>query len=112
MNPADVDCDADDPACYCAASELVGLLGRKYVMEIVCIVAAHDRVRFGELESHLPGASTSTLSARLAELGDADIVRREQYDEIPPRVEYRLTDDGAALASRLRPVVEWAVDRE
>jgi len=37
---------------------------------------------------------------------------REQYDEIPPRVEYELTEDGEELAERLRPVLEWVQSRE
>ena len=105
-------CDVDDGACRCVASGLMELLGRKYVMDIVCVVAAHDGVRFGELEAHVPAASTSTLSARLDDLVEADILSREQYDEIPPRVEYAFTDDGAELADRFRPVAEWILERE
>jgi DNA-binding HxlR family transcriptional regulator len=81
-------------------------------MEIVCIVGAHGTVRFGEIESHLPGASTSTLSTRLEELVDAGLVERERYAEIPPRVEYELSADGEELATRLEPVVEWVAERE
>lgn len=87
------------------------LLGRKYVMDIVCIVGVHDTVRFGEIEAHLPGASTSTLSTRLDELVEAGLVERERYAEIPPRVEYELSEDGRELAERFEPVVEWAAQR-
>jgi DNA-binding HxlR family transcriptional regulator len=79
-------------------------------MDIVCVVAAHGTVRFGEIEDHLPGASTSTLSTRLDDLVEAGLIERERYAEIPPRVEYSLSDDGAELAERLRPVVEWAAE--
>jgi DNA-binding HxlR family transcriptional regulator len=109
---AETDCDPDDPACRCVLSDVMELLGRKYVMDVVCIVAAHGTVRFGEIENHLPGASTSTLSTRLDDLVDAGLVERERYAEIPPRVEYSLSDDGAELAERLRPVVEWATEHE
>ena len=37
---------------------------------------------------------------------------REQYDEIPPRFEYELTDEGAELAERLQPLMEWLRERE
>lgn len=66
------------------------LLGRKYVMGPVCPVEARGQVRFGETEAHLPDASTSTLSTRLDELEAIRLLRRERYDEIPPRVEYEL----------------------
>ncbi|QIO22350.1 helix-turn-helix domain-containing protein [Haloarcula sp. JP-L23] len=106
------DCATDDPRCYCLLSDVLDLLGRKYVMDVVCVVAVHGTVRFGTLEAHIPEASTSTLSARLDSLEDAGLLTREQYDEIPPRVEYELTDDGAELAERLQPVLEWAQERD
>jgi len=108
---AETDCDCADPACRCLLSEPMALLGRKYVMDVVCVVANHEPVRFGEIEAHLTGASTSTLSTRLDELVDAGLVDRERYAEIPPRVEYELSDDGAELSERLRPLVEWAAER-
>jgi len=109
---AEIDCTLEGGTCRCLLSDVMGLLGRKYVMEIVCIVGAHETVRFGEIEAHLPEASTSTLSTRLDELVDAGLVERERYAEIPPRVEYELGADGEELASRLEPVVEWVAARE
>ncbi|UPW01527.1 helix-turn-helix transcriptional regulator [Halorussus gelatinilyticus] len=103
---------ADDIACYCRLDGVLDLLSRKYAMQVLCVVAATDPTRFGELEEFLPDASTSTLSARLDELAGADLLTRTQYDEIPPRVEYELTDDGRELATRLEPVLEWAEERD
>lgn len=98
----------DDPSCCAPLHGVFDVLARKYAMQVVCIVSAHEGVRFGDVESHLPGASTSTLSTRLEDLQEAGLVEREQYDEIPPRVEYRLTETGAELGDRLQPVVDWA----
>jgi DNA-binding HxlR family transcriptional regulator len=109
---AETACTLDEETCRCLLSDVMALLGRKYVMEVVCIVGTHGTVRFGEIESHLPGASTSTLSTRLDELVDAGLVERERYAEIPPRVEYELSADGEELATRLEPVVEWVAERE
>jgi DNA-binding HxlR family transcriptional regulator len=109
---AEIDCAPEDGRCRCALSDVMGLLGRKYVMKVVCIVGVHGTARFGEIEAHLPEASTSTLSTRLDDLVDAGLLERECYAEIPPRVEYELSDDGTELAERLRPVVEWVVERE
>lgn len=108
---SEISCDLDTAACHCVLSDVMDLLGRKYVMDVVCIIATHGTVRFGTLEEHLPDASTSTLSARLEELEAAGFVRREQYDEVPPRVEYELTERGAELGERLRPLAEWAAER-
>jgi DNA-binding HxlR family transcriptional regulator len=109
---AEIQCDLEDGACGCLLSDVLDLLGRKYAMEVVCVVAAHERARFGDVEAHLPAASTSTLSDRLDELEAAGLLAREQYDEIPPRVEYELTAEGRELGERLEPLLEWAADYE
>jgi DNA-binding HxlR family transcriptional regulator len=109
---AEMDCTREGGACRCLLTDVMRLLGRKYVMDIVCVVGTHGTVRFGDIEAHLPGASTSTLSTRLDELVEAGLLDRERHAEIPPRVEYELSEDGEELAERFRPVVEWAVERE
>lgn len=103
--------DDGEPTCYCPVSSVIEALGRKYSIPILCVLAAHEPVRFGDIEDHLPTASTSTLSTRLDELADQGLVTRRQYDEIPPRVEYELTDAGAKLCARLEPLLEWAENR-
>lgn len=108
----ELSCDADDAPCDCLATDLLDLIGRKYAMDIVCVVGNHGTVRFGQIEDHLPDASTSTLSTRLDELEATGLISRQRYDEIPPRVEYELTDDGRELSERFRPVVEWIAERE
>lgn len=108
----EISCDADSAPCDCLDSELLGLLGRKYALETLCVIQAHETVRFGDVESHVPEASTSTLSSRLEALVDTGLVHRERYDEIPPRVEYELTTDGEELGERLRPAVEWIAARD
>lgn len=103
---------ADDLACYCRLGGVIGLLSRKYAIQVLCIVNAVSPARFRKLEEFLPDASTSTLSTRLDELVQADLLSRTQYDEIPPRVEYAVTDDGRELAARLESVLEWADERD
>lgn len=97
--------------CYCPVSGVMETLARKYAIQLVCVVGAHGTVRFSDFEAHLPTASTSTLSTRLEELVEQGLFDRTQYDEIPPRVEYDLTEDGAELCERLDPLVEWVRGR-
>lgn len=108
----EMQCAADESVCHCLLSDVMDLLGRKYVLDIVCVVAAHGRVRFGDVADHIPNASTSTLSTRFDELVAAGLLTREQYDEIPPRVEYELTPAGEELGERLRPLLAWADEYE
>ena len=63
---------------------------------------ADDSLRFCELERSLAGISPRTLSLRLRGLEEAEIVERRTYPEVPPRVEYALTDKGKALV----PLIE------
>lgn len=77
-------------------------------MQLVSIIGAHQTMRFAEIEEHLSEASTSTISKRLSEFAEAGLVTRTQYDEIPPRVEYALTEEGGEVRERLEPLLEWA----
>lgn len=106
------ECRGSDGTCQCIASPLLERLGSKYAMDVLCVVGSHEPVRFSTVEDHVPDASTSTLSARLDELTEAGLLERTRYDEIPPRVEYRLTDEGGELGERLRPLFEWIAARE
>lgn len=102
----------DEPTCYCPLTGVIETLGRKYAISLVCVLDYHGTLRFGELEALFPDASTSTLSARLNDLEAEGLLVREQYDEIPPRVEYELTEKGRELAGRLQPLVTWAQESE
>mgnify|MGYP002760273703 FL=1 len=102
-------CDVEG-TCYCPLTGVIDTLSRKYAMQLVSIIGAHDSLRFAEIEEHLPTASTSTISKRLDDFEEAGLVSRTQYNEIPPRVEYALTDDGDEVRTRLEPLLEWATE--
>lgn len=103
-------CDVDGQ-CYCPLTGVIETLSRKYAMQLISIIGAHDSLRFGDIEDHLTSASTSTISKRLDEFRDAGLISRTQHAEIPPRVEYALTDDGHEVRERLDPLLEWAEQR-
>lgn len=108
--PPAAPCDVDG-TCYCPLTGVINTLSRKYAIQLVSVIGAHDSLRFGEIEDHLAAASSSTISRRLDEFEDAGLVSRTHYDEIPPRVEYALTDDGREVRERLEPLLEWAERR-
>jgi len=76
--------------------------------EFAGVVDAIGPARYGDIEATFEEVSSSTLSTRLNELVEAGILSREQYDEIPPRVEYELTEIGEELGERLEPLLKWA----
>ena len=88
------DCPAGDEVCpVCATAELVCA---KWTILVIRDLA-EGRSRFCELERSLSGISPRTLSLRLRALEEEGIVERRTYPEVPPRVEYELTDKGRAL---------------
>lgn len=89
----------DNSTCgVCATAEI---LCSKWTAIIIRDLASSD-ARFCELERSLSGISPRTLSLRLRELEAGGLVERRTYAEVPPRVEYALTDKGRALT----PIVD------
>jgi len=86
-----------DGDCLCAATTLAKLIGRRYALGLLSLIANHGTVRFGELRSRLGDVSSSTLAARLADLEDAGLIERTVHPESPPRVDYSLTGRGREL---------------
>ena len=88
----------DDNCPVCATADIV--CGK---WTLLLVRELHEGCsRFGELERALTGISPRTLSLRLRALEEEGIVRRTTYAEVPPRVEYALTEKGVALL----PIIE------
>lgn len=104
-------CNDDSPSCYCPLTGVINTLSKKYAMQLINVIGVHGPLRFSDLEAHLSSINSSTLSDRLAELVEADLVTRTQYNEIPPHVEYDLTEEGDQLRERLEPLLAWAANR-
>ncbi|MFP8953329.1 winged helix-turn-helix transcriptional regulator [Natrialbaceae archaeon A-arb3/5] len=114
-NPIPEDTDrqtsSEDARCYCPLGGVMDLLSKKYAIQVICVVGALQPVRYGEIEDAFGDVSSSTLSTRLSELTDANLLEREQHDTIPPQVEYALTADGTDLCELLEPLVQWVENR-
>src|ERR1700753_486152 len=81
----------------CPVCKTAEVVCGKWTLLVIRDLAEGNR-RFCELERSLEGISPRTLSLRLRALEDEGIVERHTYPEVPPRVEYALTDKGEALA--------------
>ena len=88
--------DEDCPVCRTAE-----VISGKWTLLIIRDLA-DSSLRFCELERSLSGISPRTLSLRLRALEEHGVVERRTYPEVPPRVEYALTDKGSALV----PLIE------
>jgi DNA-binding HxlR family transcriptional regulator len=85
----------------CPVARTAELIGNKWTPLIIRDLVKGEK-RFSELERSLRGISPKTLSERLKKLEDASVVNRTCFAEVPPRVEYTLTEKGFALL----PVIE------
>jgi DNA-binding HxlR family transcriptional regulator len=90
-----------DGDCLCPATPLAKLIGRRYALGLLSLIANTATIRFTELRSRLGGVSSSTVAARLADLEEAGLIARRVYPETPPRVEYSLTARGRELCGVL-----------
>ena len=86
---ADVGCDRME--------QVMDQISGKWKMRILFMVGAHGTLRYGELRKLLDGVTHKMLSNQLKELAADGLVQRIDYNEVPPRVEYRLTENGEAL---------------
>jgi DNA-binding HxlR family transcriptional regulator len=75
----------------------LNVIGTKWTFLIIRDLLIDGTLRFGDLKKSLTGISPKTLSLRLRELENHDIIKRKIYPEVPPRVEYSLTDKGKTL---------------
>ncbi|WP_040833098.1 winged helix-turn-helix transcriptional regulator [Nocardia brevicatena] len=92
---------------FCGIDAAMDVIGGKWKGLILWELETFGVRRFGELRRGLPGVSEKMLIQQLRELEEDGIITREVYREVPPRVEYRLTDLGRSLNAALEPLGEW-----
>jgi DNA-binding HxlR family transcriptional regulator len=90
----------------CPSQGILALIGSKWSMLILCALRQGPR-RPGELKRRLAGVSAKMLTQTLRELERHGIVQREDFGEVPPRVEYRLSVLGRSLAGLVGEIESW-----
>ena len=85
----------------------MSLIQGKYKMFILYTLMDFGVVRFNEMKRYIRGISFKTLSATLKELEADGLVHREEYPQIPPKVEYSLTERGRSLIPILDQMCAW-----
>ncbi|WP_328312362.1 helix-turn-helix transcriptional regulator [Streptomyces sp. NBC_00442] len=95
----------------CGIDTAMEVIGGKWKVLILWALHEHPRRRFGELRRLLPGITEKVLASHLRELEADLVVRRVAHDEVPPRVEYSLTEDGMRLNDALGPLAAWGRER-
>ncbi|MBQ7501493.1 helix-turn-helix transcriptional regulator [bacterium] len=88
-------------------SYTLSLINGKYKMPILYTLMEFKTVRFNEMKRYLGSISYKTLSLSLKELERDGLLYRREYPQIPPKVEYSLTEKGKSLISILDSMCEW-----
>ena len=87
----------------------VSAFSGKWKARIICLLDLKGILRYKEIKAATAGITDNMLAASLKELISAELVERRQYQEIPPRVEYTLTEKGKSLVPLLHRICGWAV---
>lgn len=88
-------------------SYTLSLINGKYKMTVLYTLMEFEVVRFNEMKKYISEISYKTLSSTLKELEADQLVHRKEYPQIPPKVEYSLTERGKSLIPILDRMCEW-----
>jgi len=99
------DCDCPEHQ-DCGVTNALKVIGSKWTILILRDLC-EEKKRFGELQRSLEGISPRTLSQRLQDLEQQGIVSKTVFAEVPPRVEYALTEKGRSLKSIISQIRRW-----
>ena len=90
----------------CPVELTVGLIGDKWKILIIRDLLTGTK-RFGELKKSLTGITQKVLTNNLRQMEASGLINRKVYAEVPPRVEYSLTETGLSLKPILDSMVQW-----
>jgi DNA-binding HxlR family transcriptional regulator len=91
---------------HCALDITMDYIGGKW-KSVVLWYLRKDTKRFSELRKHIPGITEKMLTLQLRELEEDGIVQREVFAQVPPKVEYSLTEFGKTLIPLLEEIARW-----
>ncbi|WP_196599615.1 winged helix-turn-helix transcriptional regulator [Pectinatus frisingensis] len=94
----------------CYVRYAMGVIGGKWKLLIVWTISQNGVIRFNDLQRKVDGISSLMLSKNLKELEQELLIIRHQYNEIPPRVEYELSELGQKLIIALNFLNEWGCE--
>ena len=93
---------------HCPFTRAIGTIGNKWKPIIIDVIGTRT-TRFGQLAAIIPIISRKVLTEQLKELEGDGLVERVAYNELPPRVEYKLTEKGLAFLPILEDIKQWNI---
>jgi DNA-binding HxlR family transcriptional regulator len=98
---------ADSQVCLCPLEGIIDVISRKWTLQIIAIIGNDKNPRYNGILMKLGNVSPKILADRLKELEEWKLIERKAYAEIPPRVEYSLTENGKELRNAIMPLMKW-----
>ncbi len=92
----------------CPVRNVVARFGNKWALLVILVLSENEPIRYNELGRKIPDISSRILANTLRTLEADGLVNRRYYQEVPPRVEYSLTDTGRSLVPIIQKLTEWA----
>lgn len=99
-----------DELPICPVATTVNLIGNKWKLLIIRNLLAQDKVRFKDLKNGIEGISQKVLTDDLRSLEADGLIVRTVYQEIPPRVEYELSELGKSLKPIIDAMATWGTE--
>ena len=93
---------------YCPITDVIDRISDKWSVHAIIALGKNDKLRFGELKKSIHGISQRMLTVTLKHLEQDGLLTRTVYPQIPPKVEYQLTDVGKSLLAQLMHLSAWA----
>lgn len=97
-----------EPDIRCPLEYGLDIFGGKWNSRIICVLNTKGVLRYSELRTEMGNITDAVLASALKNLITNDIVVRKSYDEIPPKVEYSLSDKGYSVVPILQSICKWS----
>lgn len=96
------------PDIRCPLEYGLEIFGGKWKSRIICVLAAKKNLRYSQLRKEMANITDAVLATTLKELLQSGMIERRSYDEIPPRVEYSLSEKGKSVVPILQDICKWS----
>ena len=96
----------------CGLKRVIDIIGGKWKILLLCVIDREEVVRYGELKRRVYGITNTMLANSLKEMEEDGLVNRIQYDEMPVRVEYSLTDKAKSVIPILLELKRWGEEEQ
>lgn len=95
---------------FCPVRDILSKTADKWSLLVMHELHESSVMRFSELQRSIPDISQKMLTQTLRKLEQIQLLGREIYPEVPPRVEYHLTELGNSFMNNINPLIKWAVE--